>query len=64
MVRKEPDSKVNSPLCHTGLQRHDAAIEAAWLVVTDGVFAYPAARRRPAGHLPSLGKRNRSRWVR
>ncbi len=65
MVRKGIRLKVNSPLLHTGLQRHDAAIEAALrLVVTDSVLH----TRLRGGDLPGtchhLVNEKYFRWVR
>lgn len=65
MVRKGIRLKVNSPLLKTGLQRHDAAIEAAQrLTVTDSVL-HPRLR---GGDLPGtchhLVNENHFTWVR
>ncbi len=65
MVRKGIRLKVNSPLLKTGLQRHDAAIDAAQrLTVTDSVLH----TRLRGGDLPGtchhLVNENHIRWVR
>ncbi|WP_429463926.1 ABC-three component system protein [Paraburkholderia sp. JPY465] len=65
MVRKGIRLKINSPLLKTGLQRHDAAIDAAQgLTVTDSVLH---ARLR-GGDLPGtchhLVNEKHFKWVR